>query len=71
MLQQTALLAGSGQNFAHRTEAEDSALPKFSADLQRHNRHNCCGLPVAVVLLSPWRGDIAVPHSPASELFAN
>jgi Glyceraldehyde 3-phosphate dehydrogenase, NAD binding domain len=27
LLQQTASLAGSGQNFAHRTEAEDSALP--------------------------------------------
>jgi hypothetical protein len=26
LLRQTASLAGSGQNFAHRTEAEDSAL---------------------------------------------
>ena len=63
LLEHTGFACRLWQKLAHRTEAEDSAFVEFSADLQRHNRHNCCGLPVAVVLLCPWRGNVAVPDS--------
>ena len=67
LLQYTGIACRIWKNFAHRTDTEDSVLVEFAADLQRHNRHNCCGLPVTVVLLCPWRGNVAVPDSLAIE----
>ena len=67
LLQYTGIACRLWQNFAHRTDTEDSALVEFWADLQRHNRSSCCGLPVAVVFFYPWRGNVAVRDSLAIE----